>query len=595
MLFVHCRHPTKSHSLRPGKIHDAKAHEAVGNTHSHSMAVPTGRGSVSDLESRDSNELKEFDANVDGGHGSGFMRQTRVTSRGTFAVQSLGFDALEATFPLSEHLQSAGLDAAAAADHAARLRRKYPSPFAWPTGKKVFVLATSFIAAMISAYSAGAYALGGLPLKEEWQLNDIEFNVGITTFVSSFAFSPMILAPVSEVYGRYWVFIGSGITFLAGTVGCAVTQSYAGMLVSRFITGCGAAVFATIVGGVVADIFHKENRNTPMAMFSASIFAGTGLGPLVSGAVVDSLGWRWIFYVQVITVGTATLIIALLFKETRSNVVLQRLCNALNKVVDEYSGSAQASESTTPDQPRVLFKSHIAERKLDASVILTSLSFPMKLLISEPVVLSFSVWVSFAWAILYMQFSSIGIVFRDVHDFSNAQVGAVYVAVIVATILGSAFAIVQDPVLRRLWPQRMATPEGRLLSPAIQSILFPAGLFWFGWTSRSGLPWILPTLAIGSCTLGIFSIYLAVFNYLADTYGRYSSSAQAAQSMCRNLLAGIFPLFTHIMLKNLTYPGAGSMLGGIGLLLSVIPWLLFFFGQRIRARSPFAKIVMEES
>lgn len=77
-----------------------------------------------------------------------------------------------------------------------------------------------------------------------------------------------------------------------------------------------------------------------------------------------------------------------------------------------------------------------------------------------------------------------------------------------------------------------ATPEGRLYFVCVESILMPAGLFWFGWTSYPSVPWIVPTLALGCATMGIFSIYLATFNYLADTYHRYASSAIAAQSFC---------------------------------------------------------------
>lgn len=89
--------------------------------------------------------------------------------------------------------------------------------------------------------------------------------------------------------------------------------------------------------------------------------------------------------------------------------------------------------------------------------------------------------------------------------------------------------------------------------------------------------------------MGIFSIYLAVFNYLADTYHGYASSALAAQSLCRNILGGVFPLVTASMIDSLTLQGTGGLLGGLGWLLTGIPWLLYFYGQRIRARSPFAK------
>ena len=74
--------------------------------------------------------------------------------------------------------------------------------------------------------------------------------------------------------------------------------------------------------------------------------------------------------------------------------------------------------------------------------------------------------------------------------------------------------------------------EARLYFVCVEAALLPIGLFWFGWTSFPYIPWIVPTLAIGCATMGIFSVYLAVFNYLADTYHRYASSAIAAQSCC---------------------------------------------------------------
>ena len=85
-----------------------------------------------------------------------------------------------------------------------------------------------------------------------------------------------------------------------------------------------------------------------------------------------------------------------------------------------------------------------------------------------------------------------------------------------------------------------STPEGRLYFACVESILMPIGLFWFGWTSYPSVPWIVPSLALACATMGIFSIYLATFNYLADTYHRYASSAIAAQSFCMFMCSTLF-------------------------------------------------------
>lgn len=80
--------------------------------------------------------------------------------------------------------------------------------------------------------------------------------------------------------------------------------------------------------------------------------------------------------------------------------------------------------------------------------------------------------------------------------------------------------------------------------------------------------------------------------YLADCYHRFASSALAGQSFCRNILAAIFPLVTNVMFRHLGYPGASSLLGGISALLTAVPWVLLFYGPKIRARSKIAGEIM---
>jgi Fe2+ transport system protein B len=98
----------------------------------------------------------------------------------------------------------------------------------------------------------------------------------------------------------------------------------------------------------------------------------------------------------------------------------------------------------------------------------------------------------------------------------------------------------------------------------------------------------VPTIGITIATMGIFSIFLATFNYTADVYHIYASSALAASGLCRNLLGGSFPLVTKQMFRNLGFQAASSLLGAIGAVLTLVPWVLFFYGPKIRARSKIA-------
>lgn len=479
--------------------------------------------------------------------------------------------------------------------------KAFDSPFRWSRKRKNTCLVLSCAATWAAAYSAGSYSIASGPLTERFGVSDEVFQTGITIWCVGFAISPMCLAPLSELCGRRPVFLFSGFMFFVAQIGCAVTESFAGMLVARFFVGAGASTFATMVGGVVSDVWHAEDRNTPMATYSASALAGTGFGPLLTGFIIGRTTWKWVFWHQIICLGIIMSAIVVLFKETRGSVLLSRKAKKINKYLDQLQKDlvpAQTQQKETnaqglPDLSRRYVVEADASRSSLTHLLYLSLTTPFKLLITEPVVFFFSLWAAFAWACLYMTLNVVPLVFSTNHDFVTEQQGAVFAALVVGVLLALALSIIQESIAKRKFPKLLQAPEGRLYFACLEAALLPIGLFWFGWSSFSSVPWIVPCLALATAMAGIFQIYLCVFNYLADTYHRFASSALACQSFCRNILAGVFPLFSQVMFRKLGYPGASSLLGGIAVLLTIVPWVLVFKGESIRRRSKVASEVME--
>jgi hypothetical protein len=246
------------------------------------------------------------------------------------------------------------------------------------------------------------------------------------------------------------------------------------------------------------------------------------------------------------------------------------------------------------------------------TLITVSLFRPFHLLFTEPAVFFFSLWVSFAWAVLYLTFGSIPLVFSRQHGFNLEQSGYVFIAMIVGSVVATTMGVYQESLLKYpKWQRKSAAdpdaqprgfwsfmrrhfpvevPESRLYFTCISSVFLPLGLYMFGFLSKPSIHWIVPTIAIFFATMGIYTIYLATFNYLADSYQTYASSALAAQSFCRNMLAGAFPLVVGPLFTNLGESRAGGLLGAIATVLTVVPWVLAIFGEKVRRRSKFAVV-----
>lgn len=437
---------------------------------------------------------------------------------------------------------------------------KYGDPFQWPEMRKRLTICVACVITALTAFSAGSYSPGIGQMTSEWGISNVAALVGITMFTTGFAIAPMVLAPFSEINGRRPVFIASGILFVICQLCSGLTQSYAGMLVVRFLSGVGGSTFSTMVGGVVADIYQAQDRNTPMALFSGSALFGTGLGPLVSGFVAQNLQWRWIFYIQAIADGVMVCVIIIIFKETRGSVLISRKAKALNKYYEAreaagYFGlNVPIDEKPTETQVlRIRWKVKADEERASLTrMISLSLYRPFHLLFTEPVVFWFSLWVAFSWAVLYLTLAAIPLVFQSNHSFSLQQANAVFAAMCIASVFATVLSIYQEKVARR-YGKLVNSPEGRLYFACIESACMPIGLFMFGWTSFSSIHWIAPTIAIGIATIGIFTIYLSTFNYLADTYHRYASSALAAQSFCRNMLGMLHDPSFRIPPRNISH------------------------------------------
>lgn len=262
------------------------------------------------------------------------------------------------------------------------------------------------------------------------------------------------------------------------------------------------------------------------------------------------------------------------FKETRGSVILSRRAAKLRKETgdERYRARAEAERSSIP----VLIKD--------------SLTRPLWLLVSEPIVIAFSLWISFQWGVMYSLLESLGLI-ADLHGYSLGEEGLLFLSIVAAALLGLATNSIQDRLYAKNFAKR--GPEARLYLAMVSAVTFPAGAFIYAWTSYSDVSIAGPIVGVIVFMWSVFNVYLAVFNYLADSYLVFASSALAAQSFARNMFGLAFPLFTEQMYQNLGYQWASSLAGFLGAALGVIPFVLFVYGERIRGKSRFSLQLQE--
>ena len=98
-------------------------------------------------------------------------------------------------------------------------------------------------------------------------------NQSLATFVVSvyilgFAMGPLVLAPLSEMYGRVIIYNVCNVVFLGFTIGCALSTNMNMLIGFRFLAGCFGVAPITIGGGTIADMMAPEKRGGAMAIWA---------------------------------------------------------------------------------------------------------------------------------------------------------------------------------------------------------------------------------------------------------------------------------------------------------------------------------------
>src|ERR1700753_1323736 len=139
----------------------------------------------------------------------------------------------------------------------------------------------------------------------------------------------MAFAPLSEIVGRRAIYATTLCLAVVFIIPCAVSKNIATLLVCRAIDGIAFSAPMTLVGGTLADLWRNEERGIPMAAFSAAPFVGPAIGPLVGGFLSDNLGWRWLYWIQLILSGICWFLITFTVPETYAPTLLARRAKIL--------------------------------------------------------------------------------------------------------------------------------------------------------------------------------------------------------------------------------------------------------------------------
>jgi EmrB/QacA subfamily drug resistance transporter len=109
----------------------------------------------------------------------------------------------------------------------------------------------------------------------------------------------LVSGSIADIIGRKRVFVTGLILFSAASLGCGLATTPTMLTLARALQGVGGAMLFATSLALLANAFSGKDRATAFGVWGATIGGAVAIGPLVGGALTDSLGWEWIFFVNI--------------------------------------------------------------------------------------------------------------------------------------------------------------------------------------------------------------------------------------------------------------------------------------------------------
>lgn len=467
--------------------------------------------------------------------------------------------------------------------HEPIINAPYDNPRDWPRWKKWTVSAIVNVMALTLTYASSAYSASTNTLIDRFHVSRTVIILGVALFVLGFSFGPLLFGPFAQVFGHRPVYIATFICFTAMSFGVSESPNIGSLLTFRFLGGVFGSSSLNNTPASVADITTPQHVIRYLLIYGLCAFGGPGLGPLLGAFIDNRAGWRWNMRMQAIFVAIMTIVCILFLPET-NHQVLQANANRAAEVKAEH----EKQNGNTVHHATLTWQKQW--KQLNAA-LKVALSGPFVWLFAEPVVTFISLYLSLLYAVLYLTFVVIPLAFEGKRHFSQESNGLIFISLIVGFLLSAAvFFILQTRYIARLTktlrPGDQPMPEARLHQALWASFLPPLGLFIFAWTAPfPHVHWIGPCIGLAFFTAGTYIIFVSLIPYLVVFAGPQAPLVLAAATSTRSLMAAAFPVFGVQMFDGMTIQGGCSMLAGVALLMTPLPFILTRYGASLRAKS----------
>ncbi|KAM3422377.1 hypothetical protein BST61_g2734 [Cercospora zeina] len=189
-------------------------------------------------------------------------------------------------------------------------------PLNWATWRRDAALLSLGFYCMVGGGMTPILAAGFHDVSEQFGVS--EPRVALTTglYMMGLGLGSVVLSPTAILFGKRPVYLVAAICFVLTSIWCAKSPNFGSLVAARIFQGIAVSSVECLPSATVAEIYFLHEKAYRLGIYTLLLLGGKNLVPLVSAAIIQSLGWRWAFWMVAIVVGFAWFLLFFLVPET---------------------------------------------------------------------------------------------------------------------------------------------------------------------------------------------------------------------------------------------------------------------------------------
>ncbi|KAI5296679.1 hypothetical protein KEM52_000003 [Ascosphaera acerosa] len=189
-------------------------------------------------------------------------------------------------------------------------------PLNWPAWRRDAALLSLGFYCMVGGGTTPLLAAGYDDVATQYDVSSQKVALTTGFYMLGMGLGSVVMSPTAILFGKRPVYILGVVLFVATAIWCAASPSYASLLVARIFQGVAVSPVECLPSATIAEIFFLHERAYRIGIYTLLLLGGKNLIPLVSAAITQGLGWRWVFWMLAIVVGFSGSLVFLFVPET---------------------------------------------------------------------------------------------------------------------------------------------------------------------------------------------------------------------------------------------------------------------------------------